>query len=47
MTEKRQQKSHLRKRLAKHNGGGVLYTAQFKPWKLEVYIAFKTNRLSG
>ena len=33
----------LRKRLAKHNEGGVPHTAPFKPWKLEVYIAFETK----
>ena len=35
--------SDLRKRLAKHNEGGVPHTAPFKPWKLEVYIAFETK----
>ena len=35
--------SDLRKWLAKHNEGGVPHTAPFKPWKLEVYIAFETK----
>ena len=37
----------LRKRLAKHTEGGVPHTASFKPWKLEVYIAFETYLKSG
>ena len=32
------------KRLAKHNEGGVPHMAPFKPWKLEVYIAFETKK---
>ena len=35
--------SDLRKRLVKHNEGGVPHTTLFKPWKLEVYIAFETK----
>ena len=35
--------SDLRKRLAKHNEGGVPHTTPFKPWKLEVYIAFSSK----
>lgn len=35
--------SDLRQRLLKHNEGGVPHTAKFKPWKLEVYIAFETE----
>jgi len=36
--------SDLQKRLAKHNEGGVPHTASFRPWKLEVYIAFETKK---
>ena len=32
----------LRQRLAKHNKGDVPHTSKFKPWKIEVYIAFET-----
>ena len=35
--------SDLKARLAKHNAGEVPHTAPFKPWKLEVYIAFETK----
>ena len=28
-------------RLRKHNAGGVLYTAKFKPWRIHVAIAFR------
>ena len=35
--------SDLKFRLAKHNAGEVPHTAPFKPWKLEVYIAFETK----
>ena len=33
----------LKARLAKHNAGEVPHTSKFKPWKLEVYIAFETK----
>ena len=33
----------LTARLAKHNAGEVPHTSKFKPWKLEVYIAFETK----
>ena len=33
----------LRQRLAKHNAGDVPHTSKFKPWKIEVYIAFETE----
>lgn len=32
--------SDLRKRLAKHNEGGVPHTAPFKPWRIQTAIAF-------
>lgn len=31
----------LKKRLSNHNAGTTPHTAKFKPWKLEVYIAFE------
>ena len=31
----------LKSRFAKHNAGEVPHTSKFKPWKLEVYIAFE------
>ena len=33
----------LTARLAKHNAGEVPHTSKFKPWKIEVYIAFETK----
>jgi putative endonuclease len=30
----------LESRLSKHNDGGSIYTSDFRPWKLVVYIAF-------
>ena len=36
----------LRKRLAVHNAGGVPHTANFRPWKVETYIAFDTEELA-
>ena len=33
----------LRQRLEKHNKGDVPHTSKFKPWKIEVYIAFETE----
>jgi len=35
--------SDLRKRLIKHNEGGVPHTAKFRPWKVEAYFAFETK----
>ena len=35
--------SDLKSRLAKHNAGEVPHTSKFKPWELEVYIAFETK----
>lgn len=35
--------SDLRKRLMKHNEGGVPHTAKFRPWKVEAYFAFETK----
>ena len=30
----------LRKRLARHNSGGVAHTSKWKPWRIKTYIAF-------
>ena len=35
--------SDLKARLIKHNSGEVPHTSKFKPWKIEVYIAFETE----
>ena len=36
----------LRERLIKHNKGDVPYTAKFRPWKIEMYIAFESEEKS-
>lgn len=36
--------SDLRKRLEKHNQGGVPHTAKFRPWKLKTYIGFVDSK---
>ncbi len=33
----------LTARLRKHNEGGCLHTAKFKPWRLRVAIAFQSR----
>jgi len=33
----------LNTRLAVHNGGGSVHTANFRPWKLITYIAFSDS----
>ena len=33
----------LRECLIKHNKGDVSHTSKFRPWKVEVYIAFETE----
>ena len=37
----------LRQRLEKHNKGDVPHTSKFRPWKIEVYIAFENYLNSG
>lgn len=32
--------SNMKKRLSDHNCGTTAHTEKYKPWKLEVYIAF-------
>jgi predicted GIY-YIG superfamily endonuclease len=34
----------LKTRLRKHNEGASIYTAKYRPWELEAYFAFKTER---
>lgn len=34
------------KRLTYHNAGQSPYTSQFKPWKIETYIAFSDEKLA-
>ena len=34
--------SDLSRRLKEHNAGKCKHTADFKPWKLKIYIAFET-----
>lgn len=34
----------LKQRLATHNAGRSIYTAKYRPWELEAYFAFKTER---
>jgi putative endonuclease len=36
--------SDLRRRLRDHNSGQTAYTDQFRPWKLETYLAFSDER---
>ncbi|MDD2942419.1 MAG: GIY-YIG nuclease family protein [bacterium] len=31
---------NLKRRLAEHNAGKSAYTARYKPWEVETYIAF-------
>ncbi len=33
--------THLKKRLETHNSGGSVYTAEYRPWDLVIYHAFK------
>ncbi len=34
----------LKKRLETHNKGGSVYTKKYKPWKLEMYLGFKSMK---
>ena len=34
----------LKLRLAQHNNGDSLYTAEFRPWRLVTYVAFNSQR---
>lgn len=33
----------LKQRLEKHNSGGSIYTAKFRPWKLILSMGFETQ----
>ena len=33
----------IQKRIEKHNEGGSVYTAKYKPWKLITYIYFNSK----
>ncbi len=35
--------SDLKTRLERHNRGGNIHTANFRPWKLVTYLAFTTR----
>lgn len=32
--------TNLKQRLETHNSGGSIHTAQYRPWKLEMYLVF-------
>jgi len=32
---------NLKERLETHNSGGSIYTKPYKPWKIEIYLAFQ------
>jgi len=34
----------LRTRVTRHNAGDVPHTSQFKPWRLQTYIAFSDEK---
>ena len=34
----------LKNRLKEHNAGKSAYTAPFKPWRIETYVAFSERR---
>jgi predicted GIY-YIG superfamily endonuclease len=34
-------------RLAKHNEGGCPHTAKFRPWEIEVAIAFRSREMAA
>jgi putative endonuclease len=36
--------SDLKRRLEKHNAGGCLHTAKFKPWRVETYLGFSDEK---
>ena len=35
---------NLKQRLETHNSGGSVHTAQYKPWKLVMYLAFSEEQ---
>ena len=36
----------LKNRIKKHNSGGSIHTAKYKPWKIHAYFAFETEELA-
>lgn len=36
--------SDLKRRVEKHNAGGCLHTAKFRPWGVETYIGFSDEK---
>jgi putative endonuclease len=36
--------SDLKTRLKSHNSGSSSHTAKYRPWKIEVYLAFSSNK---
>ncbi|NOX98549.1 MAG: GIY-YIG nuclease family protein [Verrucomicrobia bacterium] len=36
--------SDLKARIAKHNEGGSPHTSNYKPWELEMYLAFNSQK---
>lgn len=34
--------ANLKERMAKHNSGGSIYTAQYKPWELITCVSFES-----
>ena len=36
--------SDLKARLAKHNAGAVPHSSKYRPWKVESYFAFETEK---
>lgn len=35
--------TNLKQRLETHNSGGSIHTAQYRPWKLEMYLVFSDD----
>jgi putative endonuclease len=38
--------ANLKRRLSEHNSGKSIHTNKFKPWTLEVYLAFSRRELA-
>ena len=34
---------NLKARVAKHNAGGSVHTSKFRPWRIEVAVAFRSE----
>ncbi len=35
---------NLKERLETHNSGGSIYTKPYRPWKIEIYLAFQEEK---